>query len=70
MLNIGIVKWFDPFKGYGFIDRGNGFDIFVHFSSVNREGYRSLVPGERVTYQLRRGKKGDLIAINVTPLIP
>lgn len=69
MLNIGTVKWFDPFKGYGFIDRGNGFDVYVHFSSINRHGYRSLTEGERVSYQLARGKYG-FVALNVTPLHP
>ncbi|MDO5306021.1 MAG: cold-shock protein [bacterium] len=69
MLNVFTVRWFDPFKGYGFIDRGNGFDVYVHFSSINRNGYRSLVEGERVSYQLARGKHG-FIALNVTPLVP
>ena len=69
MLNIGIVKWFDPVKGYGFINRSKGFDIYVHFSSINRQGFRFLKEGERVSYQLRRGKEGYM-AVNVTPLIP
>ena len=40
MLSIGTVKWFDPFKGYGFIDRGNGRDIYVHFSAIKEHGFR------------------------------
>ena len=63
MLNIGTVKWFDPLKGYGFIERRSGEDVFVHFSAVKTQGYR----GQRVSYQLAKGKNG-LMAINVTPL--
>jgi cold shock protein len=68
MLCIGIVKWFDAIKGYGFIDRGNGQDIFVHFSSIKSTGFRSLEPGQRVSYHLTRGKNGPM-AINVTPIM-
>lgn len=67
MLNIGTVKWFDTFKGYGFIERSSGQDVFVHFSAIQAHGYRCLDPGQRVSYQLARGKHG-LMAINVTPL--
>lgn len=68
MLNIGTVKWFDTFKGYGFIEHRPGLDIFVHFSAVQTHGYRSLNSGQRVSYQLARGKHGWM-AINVTPLV-
>ncbi len=68
MLCIGIVKWFDAIKGYGFIDRGNGQDIFVHFSSIKATGFRALEPGQRVSYHLTRGKNGPM-AINVTPIM-
>lgn len=67
MLNIGTVKWFDPLKGYGFIERRSGEDVFVHFSAVKTHGYRCLNSGQRVSYQLAKGKNG-LMAINVTPL--
>ncbi len=70
MLSIGTVKWFDPFKGYGFIDRGNGRDIYVHFSAIKEHGFRSLKDGERVYYQVARGKRKGLMATNVSHLVP
>ena len=55
----GTVKWFNEEKGYGFItpDEG-GEDLFVHYSSIEGSGYRSLKEGERVSYELARGKRG------------
>jgi CspA family cold shock protein len=61
----GIVKWFNEKKGYGFIHQDEGEDIFVHHTGINMAGFRVLHEGERVTYQLGKGKKGPA-AIDVT----
>lgn len=55
---IGTVKWFSSPKGYGFIQRENGEDVFVHFSSIRADGYRTLKEGDKVEYSLKRGDKG------------
>lgn len=54
----GTVKWFNNAKGYGFIERTSGEDVFVHFSAIQGEGYRSLVEGQRVKFQVAQGQKG------------
>ena len=54
----GKVKWFNPKKGYGFIATEDGRDIFVHFSSISSEGYRSLSEGTSVTFDIVEGDKG------------
>jgi len=54
----GNVKWFDAKKGFGFISRENGEDIFVHFSAINSEGYRSLEEGQKVEFEITQGSKG------------
>ncbi len=54
----GAVKWFDEKKGYGFIEGQDGRDIFVHFSDIQANGYRKLVEGEAVEYELLQGQKG------------
>jgi CspA family cold shock protein len=54
----GKVKWFDPKKGYGFIQSDEGEDIFVHFTSIEGEGFRSLDEGQEVTFEIIEGKKG------------
>ena len=55
----GTVKWFSAEKGYGFIQRDNGDkDVFVHYSEVNKEGYKSLDEGQRVEFDVTRGNKG------------
>jgi CspA family cold shock protein len=54
----GTVKWFDSKKGFGFIVNGEGKDVFVHFSSIEGEGFRSLKDGERVDYEELSGDKG------------
>jgi CspA family cold shock protein len=54
----GTVKWFNATKGYGFITRDAGGDIFVHYSAINSEGYRSLEEGQRVQFEVVEGKKG------------
>ncbi|HVC87502.1 MAG TPA: cold-shock protein [Gaiellaceae bacterium] len=64
----GTVKWFSNEKGYGFIERGNGeADVFVHFSAIAGEGYKSLTEGQRVAFEVVQGDKG-LQAANVTAL--
>ena len=60
----GVVKWFNGAKGYGFIQRGNGEDVFVHFSAILEEGYRTLNEGEAVEFECLQGPKG-LNAANV-----
>ena len=65
----GTVKWFNNAKGYGFITRESGEDIFVHFKSVVGEGYKSLKQGEEVQFGVEQGTKG-LQAVNVTKVAP
>lgn len=54
----GTVKWFNAEKGYGFIKDEEGKDIFVHFSSINSEGYKTLEEGQKVTYELIQSDRG------------
>ena len=54
----GTVKWFNAAKGYGFIRRESGDDVFVHFSAIKGEGYRSLEEGARVSFEIQKGPKG------------
>ena len=61
---VGTVKWFNPTKGYGFIGREGGEDVFVHFSAINMEGYRRLKEGQNVEFSIEDGPKG-LQAANV-----
>jgi cold shock protein len=61
---VGTVKWFNRTKGYGFIAREGGEDVFVHFSAIQSDGYRSLEEGQRVEFTVERGPKG-LQAANV-----
>jgi CspA family cold shock protein len=63
----GTVKWFSNEKGYGFIQRDEGDDVFVHHSAVQMEGYRSLTEGQRVEFEVVQGDKG-LQAANVQPV--
>jgi cold shock protein len=60
----GTVKWFSNEKGYGFIEREGGEDVFVHFSAIAMDGYKSLVEGQRVEFEVVQGNKG-LQASNV-----
>lgn len=62
---IGTVKWFNGSKGYGFIEREGGEDVFVHYSAIQGEGFRNLEEGQRVEFEVERGPKG-LQASNVT----
>jgi len=64
----GTVKWFNASKGYGFItDDEDGKDIFVHFSGIAKEGYKTLEDGQKVSYDTAEGDRG-LQAVNVTPI--
>jgi CspA family cold shock protein len=54
----GTVKWFNAAKGYGFIQRSTGDDVFVHFSAIQSSGYRSLDEGSQVEFELKQGPKG------------
>ena len=54
----GTVKWFNDSKGYGFISRDSGDDIFVHYSAINSQGFRSLNEGDRVEFVVTQGQKG------------
>lgn len=60
----GTVKWFNASKGYGFIERESGPDVFVHFTAIQSDGYRSLQEGQRVEFTVEQGPKG-LQAANV-----
>ena len=60
----GVVKWFNAAKGYGFIQRASGEDVFVHFSAITMDGYKSLTEGQRVSFEVVQGDKG-LQASNV-----
>ncbi|MFC2083005.1 cold-shock protein [Candidatus Bipolaricaulota bacterium] len=64
---VGTVKWFNDSKGFGFISRENGTDVFVHFSSLRGEGYRSLEDGQQVEFEVVEGDKGlqaqDVVAV-------
>ena len=55
---VGTVKWFNAAKGYGFIGREDGEDVFVHFSAINMEGYRRLVQDQSVEFSIEEGPKG------------
>jgi cold shock protein len=63
----GTVKWFNAAKGYGFIERQDGPDVFVHFSAIQSEGFKTLNEGQRVEFIIEQGPKG-LQANNVTKL--
>lgn len=58
MKETGTVKWFNAAKGFGFIARENGDDVFVHFSAIEASGYRTLEEGSRVSFVIKRGPKG------------
>ena len=60
----GKVKWFNDAKGYGFIEQEGGEDVFVHFSSINMDGFKTLAEGQPVEFEVKTGDKG-LSATNV-----
>ncbi len=66
-MNKGTVKWFDSKKGYGFISDESGKDIFVHFSGLNMDGFKSLDDGQAVEFDVIEGEKGPQ-AVNVNKL--
>jgi len=63
----GTVKWFNAEKGFGFIEREDGDDMFVHYSAIQTSGYRTLEEGQRVEFDVGPGKKGEE-AQNVRPI--
>jgi CspA family cold shock protein len=63
----GTVKFFNDTKGFGFLEQPNGVDVFVHFSAIVKEGYKSLEQGQQVQFTITEGEKG-LQAENVSPL--
>ncbi len=60
----GIVKWFSNKKGYGFIEQNNGPDVFVHYTGITSDGFKSLNEGDKVTFDIEEGDKGPA-AVNV-----
>jgi cold shock protein len=54
----GVVKWFSDQKGYGFIEQENGEDLFVHYSSIQGSGFKTLAEGDEVTFEVGEGQKG------------
>ncbi|ACL70396.1 cold-shock protein [Halothermothrix orenii] len=67
MIYSGKVKWFDPKKGYGFIERDEGDDVFVHFSAIKEEGFKTLEEGQEVEFEIVESERGPQAA-NVVKL--
>jgi len=61
------VKWFNEKKGFGFIENDEGGDVFVHFSAITGDGFKTLYEGQRISFDIEQGKKGPA-AVNVKPL--
>ncbi|MDP2754726.1 MAG: cold-shock protein [Nitrospirota bacterium] len=66
-MTTGTIKWFNESKGFGFITSEDGGDVFVHYSSVSGNGFKSLAEGDKVSFDIEKGPKGPK-AINVTKL--
>lgn len=64
---VGTVKWFNTTKGYGFLAREGGEDVFVHYTAISGAGFRNLTEGQKVEFSIEKGPKG-LQAVNVIPL--
>ena len=64
----GTDKWFNPEKGYGFISQNDGEDLFVHFSEIKMDGFKTLDEGQRVSFEVTTGQNGKLQASNVVKL--
>ncbi|MGO1923571.1 MAG: cold-shock protein [Jeotgalicoccus sp.] len=64
-MNEGTVKWFNSEKGFGFIEQEAGDDVFVHFSAIQADGYKSLEEGQKVNFEIEEGQRGPQ-ATNVT----
>ena len=65
-MNNGTVKWFNAEKGFGFIEREDGDDVFVHFSGIATDGYKTLEEGQKVEFDITEGQRGEQ-ATNVVP---
>ena len=66
-MSSGRVKWFNDAKGYGFIEQEGGEDVFVHFSAITMDGFKTLAEGQQVQFEIKTGDKG-LHAVNVERL--
>ncbi|CEA01043.1 Cold shock-like protein CspLA [Jeotgalicoccus saudimassiliensis] len=66
-MNEGTVKWFNSEKGFGFIEQEAGDDVFVHFSAIQADGYKSLEEGQKVNFEIEEGQRGPQ-ATNVTAI--
>ena len=64
----GTVKWFNPEKGYGFISQADGDDLFVHFSEIKMDGYKTLDEGQAVSFDVVTGRDGKVQASNVVKM--
>ncbi|MBZ6526819.1 cold-shock protein [Aerococcaceae bacterium DSM 111021] len=58
-MNTGTVKWFNADKGFGFIERDNGGDVFAHFSAIQGDGFKTLEEGQKVSFDIEEGQRGE-----------